>query len=93
MFLKMTNVGIIRGVIWVKGICNSAAYFGHIDILKWVRSPELGENKCPWDNEVIRYARWNNHYELEKWALENGCPNNIDTYHDNLFRELCYMMI
>lgn len=44
---------------------------GNLDILKWLRI----EKNCSWNSDVIRCARKHKYNEIEKWALENGCPD------------------
>lgn len=49
--------------------CNIAAKYGHLDILKWLRS-----EKFYWNYLTCKEAADNNHLEILKWLIENGCP-------------------
>jgi hypothetical protein len=49
--------------------CASAARSGFLDVLKWARS-----NGYPWDKKTYENATSKNHWNVARWAVENGCP-------------------
>ncbi len=56
-------------------ICELAAGYGFLNILKWAR-----ENGCYWNSSICYYAAENGHLEVLKWAKENGCTWDKDLY-------------
>jgi len=38
----------------------------------------LHANGCPWGNFVCEEAVMNGHLDLLKWAIDNGCPYNVN---------------
>lgn len=62
-------------------ICAGAARAGNLELLKWLK-----ENDFPWDEWVVSHAVQNKHFEVTKWAIENGCPVDDSDYqyaHDD----------
>lgn len=53
--------------------CQSAAYVGHLDVLKCLR-----KHGCPWSETTTDMAVRNGNFEVFKWAVENGCPVHPD---------------
>ena len=51
--------------------CEQAAYYGHLEVLKYLRSRNPTR---PWNKWVCGYAAKNGHLKTLKWAQENGCP-------------------
>ena len=49
--------------------CRSAAWEGHLEVLKWLRS-----QGCPWDEETYRNAGGES---IRDWLRENGCPTGM----------------
>ena len=49
--------------------CSNAAFYGHINCLKYAH-----ENGCPWNKEIYSYAAQNGHLDYLKYARDNGCP-------------------
>ena len=60
---------------WNSFACDIAAKKGDFSLLKWLRS-----KYCPWDVNCIYNAIKNNHFEIVKWAIENGCEINRSLY-------------
>lgn len=60
-----------HGCSFDAGSCSRAAWRGHLHILQWLRSPEVD---CPWDAYTVSEARREDHEEVARWALDNGCP-------------------
>jgi hypothetical protein len=56
-------------------ICTSAACYGHLDVLKWMRAQNP---PCPWNEWVCCYTAQNGHLDVLKWmrAQEPPCPWN-----------------
>lgn len=59
------------GVAWDDRICLVAAYFGHLNVIRWVRSQTP---PCPWDSWTLRVALNRNHKGVVQFCLENDCP-------------------
>jgi hypothetical protein len=53
-------------------LCFIAANGGKLKILQWLRSKDGGN--CRWDKQTCQYAAHAGHFELLKWAHQNGCP-------------------
>lgn len=53
---------------WDEKTCSSAAYGGHLDVLRWAR-----QNGCPWDAGVCGRAAEGGHLDLLKWAYAHDC--------------------
>jgi hypothetical protein len=51
--------------------CEQAAYHGHLEVLKCLRSRNPSR---PWNKWVCAYAANNGHLGTFRWARENGCP-------------------
>src|SRR5579872_1055228 len=73
--------GLETGCAWNSNTCAYAAMNGHIEILKWARSPLMVPRGqvCEWDSVVLWFALSHNHFEIFKWAIENGCEMDEDT--------------
>ena len=52
--------------------CDFAAFRGHLEILMWLRS----NYNSQWSSVTWQLAQQNGHYEIVKWAIANGCPEN-----------------
>jgi hypothetical protein len=52
--------------------CCLAAYKGHFETLKWLRSSD--ESPCPWNHKVCNSAAAGGHLEILKWLIEKNCP-------------------
>lgn len=50
-------------------ICEHAAIFGQIRIIKWARA-----NGCPWDEDTCTIAADSGHLKTLQWLRANGCP-------------------
>ena len=90
---KMGHIDILRyiveqeldGVVY-EDTCAAAAVGGHLDVLKWLRSPEckvydyvdLNYSHCRWDEETCLAAAQGGHLEVLKWARSQGCPWHSD---------------
>lgn len=69
--------------IWDSSTIVSAAEYGHLNIIKYLR-----KKLCPWDNSVTNFAAINSNCDLQKkktlkWCIDHGCP--VD---ENLFNSL-----
>ena len=67
----------IRCMIEIEGqlentLCEKAAYYGNLRLLKWAR-----KNGYPWNESTCAEAALTGCLEILKWARENGCPWNI----------------
>jgi len=58
----------VRGFYDVRGICNSAAKGGHLNVLKWAREEDVFD----WRTCVMAAA--GGHLEVLQWAHAQGCP-------------------
>jgi hypothetical protein len=58
---------------WARNSYSVAAYFGHLSILKLLRSldPDWDEGD---DDSVTAHAAGGGHLEIIEWAIENGWP-------------------
>ena len=56
------------GDLWGKYTCSEAAYYGRLDILKWLR-----ETGCTWGNEGECAYVWMER-DIYEYCWENGCP-------------------
>jgi hypothetical protein len=54
--------------------CNTAAKYGKLDIIKWLR-----KNGFVWNVHTSEYAASSGDLETLKWILENGCPYDWTT--------------
>ena len=54
---------------WKSRPCTIAAHYGHLHILKWLRSEDY--HWCEW---TCAYAARNGHFEVLKWLRSEGCP-------------------
>lgn len=52
---------------FINGICSSAAYHGHFDIVKWIHKINLKSKN------ICTGAAIGGHLEILKWAIDNGC--------------------
>lgn len=68
---------IDNNLAWHPNYFNTAAFFGHLDIVMLFRS--YGR---PWDDIISMYAAHSGNLSLVKYCIENGCPWN---------HHLCYM--
>ena len=76
--LEMAKKLRLRGFPVSERTCAYAAFGGHLDFLKWLRSEP---NPCPWDSDTIKYAHEQGHQHVVRWAIDNGCqwpPHIID---------------
>lgn len=48
-------------------LCNDAALYGRLDILKWLR-----KKQCPWESSMQDSASEGGHLDILKWAVDNG---------------------
>ena len=44
-------------------------------ILKWLRS-----EGCPWNKWACFKAALNGHLDVLQWAIDNGCPYQVNDY-------------
>ena len=51
-----------------KRTCAFAAFGGHLDVLKWLRS-----EGCPWDEYTCHWAAEKGHLKCLQWAQSEGC--------------------
>ena len=58
-----------KKVLWDETACRRAAFGGHLDVLKYLRS-----QGCPWDSWTCDWAAQKGHLKVLKWARHNGCP-------------------
>jgi hypothetical protein len=77
---EAANYGNLNILEWIKekgyaldNICGSAAWGGHLEIVKWGV-----ENHCKLNCGVISSAATNGHLEIIKWARSQGCGWNSD---------------
>ena len=54
--------------------CRSAAWEGHLEVLKWLR-----RQGCPWNEYACIYAAKGGHLETLKWLRSEGCPWDEET--------------
>jgi len=54
---------------WDEETCSTAALYGHLPILVYLRS-----HHCPWDKQVYVSAAKNGHWDVFRYAHENNCP-------------------
>lgn len=55
---------------------NSAAEFGDIAVLEWLRIELCGENgTCTWNESACQAAASKGHYDVVKWLHTNGSPS------------------
>ena len=52
-----------------RGLCQSAAKGGQLDLLKWARA-----RGYPWCEKTCHAAAENGHLEVLQWARAHGCP-------------------
>ena len=45
---------------------------GHLGVLQWLRSQDP---PCPWDEQVLWFARDAERQDVVQWAQENGAPD------------------
>ena len=57
--------------------CNEAAKGDQLKVLQWLRSKDGGE--CHWDEYTCRIVAEYGHFNMLKWAHQNGCPWNGGT--------------
>lgn len=50
-------------------VCANAAFRNQLPVLQWLRA-----NNVPWDEWTLYWARQKELEDVERWALENGCP-------------------
>jgi hypothetical protein len=59
--------------------CMHAAYGNQLETLQWLRRVQ----GCPWDDRTTLEAVRRGNLQLLIWAVENGCPTNIDrVFHE-----------
>lgn len=66
-------------------LCACAAYYGNINILKWLRN--VG---CAWNAFTVIKSYQRGNRDCFQWAVENGCPYPnmyILTKYDNVFSD------
>ncbi len=56
--------------------CADAAWVGDLAVLQQLRA-----TGHPWDQLVLCHAAQHGHFELAKWAFENGAPPTANVYH------------
>lgn len=56
---------------WGPVMCASAARGGHLDLLKWLRGPDV---RCPWDARTTAAAAAGGHVDVLAWALTECTP-------------------
>lgn len=64
-------------------LCACAAYYGNVNILKWLRY--VG---CAWDAFTVMKSYQRGNHDCLQWAIENGCPYpdiHIFMEYDNVF--------
>ncbi len=83
MYSSAIRCGHLHILKWLQGqqhrefditypwMCNKAAEYGQLEILKFAR--EIG---CPWNIHTYIYALRNGNEELIKYLVDNGCPTN-----------------
>jgi hypothetical protein len=70
---EMGNLKIIEWCItqkpfhWDYTICASAAFHGHLEIIKWIKA-----NGFHWDSTACASAALNNQFETLEWLNKNG---------------------
>jgi len=64
-----------HGCLWDVRTCASAAWGGHLEVLKWAR-----EHHCPWEGatddietDCCALAASGGHLEVLKWLREHDC--------------------
>ena len=57
-----------------RGLCQSAAKGGQLDLLKWARA-----RGYPWCEKTCHAAAENGHLEVLQWARAHGCPWDEET--------------
>ena len=58
--------------------CEQAAYYGYLEVLKYLRSRNPTR---PWNKWVCGYAAKNGHLKTLKWAQENGCSWDVKDWY------------
>ncbi len=73
-------------------MCNTAAEYGHLNALKYLRT----ELQCEWNPcEVLKVAAMQGHVHILQWAIENGAslvlPDAAATvsFHEQLVGYSC----
>ncbi|AGO83817.2 hypothetical protein psal_cds_256 [Pandoravirus salinus] len=56
---------------WGPSMCANAARGGHLDLLKWLRGPEV---RCRWDSWTTSAAAAGGHAHVLSWALAECAP-------------------
>lgn len=75
--LNILTYLINDGGLYGKRTCEAAAGGGHLDILKYLR-----EISCEWDIYTLLAAIRNEHYNLLRWAMANGCLPTVEDDHE-----------
>ena len=68
-----------NGFPWYKFVTSNAAYYGHLDCLKYAY-----KNGCPQNKRATSDAASKGQIDCLKYAHENGCPLNKETTLYNL---------
>jgi len=56
---------------WGQDTCASAAYRGHLEVLKWLRAQDP---PCPWNENTCVWAAQCGQLVILQWLREHGCP-------------------
>ena len=59
-----------NGCPWNSGVCQYAAWGGHLEALKFAR-----QHGCPWDARTCQLAAAGGHLAVLQRAREHGCPS------------------
>lgn len=61
------------GFVFHDGTYDCAAFCGQLNVIKWLRT-----HNVPWSSSTILAARLAGHSAVERWAIENGCPQHAE---------------
>lgn len=70
-WLDIVQWGLLHGFHLNEHICAAAAFEGHFEILKWLRSQTP---PCPWNEDTCAWASSGGHLEMLKWAKSQTPP-------------------
>lgn len=63
-----------RGCYFNEFHTSTAASYGQLEVLKWLRSRDP---PCPWNTWTLWHASEEGHLDILKYAHENKCPRNL----------------
>ena len=67
--IDLLQCALIYGYPWTGMARLSAAFAGHLHVLKWAKKERLA-----WDKYVCEGSAQGGHLEVLQWARQNACP-------------------